>query len=126
MNVFVIGGTGAVGRHAVRALAGAGHEVTGVARSDEKAGQLRRDGARPVEVSIFDEPALAGTFAGADAVINHATSIPPVTKFMSAKASAANDRVRIEGSTAIVDAALSAGVDRIIQESVVMLHPDLR
>ena len=124
MNVFVIGGTGAVGRHAVRALAGAGHDVTAVARSDEKAEQLRGDGARPVEVSIFDAAALADAFVGSDAVVNLATAIPPVSKFMSAKAWAANDRVRIEGSTAIVDAALSAGVDRVLQESVVMLYPD--
>ncbi len=124
MKVFVIGGTGAIGRHAVRALAGAGHNVAGVARGDEKAEQLRRDGGQPVEVSIFDIGALAEAFAGSDAVVNLATAIPPVTKFMSSKAWAANDRVRIEGSAAIVDAALLAGVDRVIQESVVMLYPD--
>ena len=53
-NVFVIGGTGAVGRHAVRALAHAGNDVTGIAGSNTKAEQFRRDGGRPVEVSIFD------------------------------------------------------------------------
>ncbi len=124
MKVFVIGGTGAVGRHAVRALASAGHEVTGIARSPAKAEQLRSDGGQPVEVSIFDAAALAEAFAGSDTVVNLASAIPPVTKFMSAKAWATNDRVRREGSTAIVDAALSAAVDRVLQESVVMLYPD--
>jgi nucleoside-diphosphate-sugar epimerase len=35
-----------------------------------------------------------------------------------------DDRVRTEGSTAVVDAALAAGVDRLVQESVSMLYRD--
>ncbi len=101
-----------------------GSRGDGIARSPAKAEQLRSDGGQPVEVSIFDAAALAEAFAGSDAVVNLASAIPPVTKFMSAKAWAANDRVRREGSTAIVDAALSAAVDRVLQESVVMLYPD--
>lgn len=124
MKVFVIGGTGAVGRHAVRALASAGHDVTGVAHSDEKAEQLRRDGGGPVEVSIFDADALVDAFAGCDAVASLATAIPSMTRFVSAKAWSAKDRVGIEGSTAIVDAAGRAGVGRLLQESVVMPYRD--
>src|SRR5438445_10603587 len=35
-----------------------------------------------------------------------------------------NDRVRAEGSAAIVDAAIEAGVSRVVQESVSMLYRD--
>jgi nucleoside-diphosphate-sugar epimerase len=35
MKLFVTGATGAIGRYAVPALVAAGHEVTGVARSDQ-------------------------------------------------------------------------------------------
>lgn len=124
VRLFVIGGTGAVGRHAVRALTANRHTVTGTARSALTAEQLRLDGATPVKVSIFDRTALQRAFDGHDAVINLASAIPPITKFMSTKSWAANDRVRKEGSTAIVDAALAAGVERLIQESVSMIYPD--
>jgi hypothetical protein len=43
---------------------------------------------------------------------------------MSRRAWAHNNRVRTAGSAAVVDAALAAGVPRVIQESVVMLCRD--
>jgi nucleoside-diphosphate-sugar epimerase len=124
--VFVTGGTGAIGGHAVPALTSAGHQVSALVRSRAKAGQLRQQGATPVEVSLFDAKGLTEAFAGHDAVINLATAIPPMRQFMNARAWAANQRVRAEGSAAVVDAALAAGVGRVVQESVVMLYADGR
>ena len=124
MRVFVAGGTGAIGRHAVRALVGEGHAVTAVARTQEKAQALTELGAHALSVSIFDRSALASAFEGHDAVVNLTSAIPPTTQFMARKAWAENDRVRTEGSAAIVDAAISAGVERVVQESVSMLYPD--
>jgi len=57
--VFVTGGTGALGGHAVPALVSAGHQVSALARSRVKADWLRRQGATPVEASLFDPGALA-------------------------------------------------------------------
>ena len=124
LPVFVTGGTGALGGHAVPALVSAGHQVSALARSRVKADWLRRHGATPVEASLFDPRALAGAFAGHDVVVNLATAIPPMRQFMSAQAWAANQRVRTEGSAAVVAAALAAGAGRMIQESVVMLYAD--
>ena len=124
MRVFVAGGTGAIGRHAVRALVGEGHAVTAVARTQEKAQALTELGAHALSVSIFDRSALASAFEGHDAVVNLTSAIPPTTQFMARKAWAENDWVRTEGSAAIVDAAISAGVERVVQESVSMLYPD--
>src|SRR5215207_11406658 len=124
MKVFVAGGTGAIGRHAVPALVRAGHEVTALARTPEKAALLRKQDAAPIMVSIFDRAALTEAFGGHQAVVNLATAIPPTWKFMQPKAWAANDRVRTEGSAAIVDAAIAAGVSRVVQESVSMLYRD--
>jgi len=121
MKVFVAGGTGAVGGHAVPALVQQGHAVTALARTPEKAAALAAQQATPVSVSLFDRSALAAVFAGHDAVINLATAIPPMRRWMSARAWQRNDRVRIEGSAAVVDAALAAGV---VQESVCMLYRD--
>lgn len=124
MKVFVVGGTGAIGGHAVPALVRAAHTVTALARTPEKAAQLSKQGASPVTVSIFDRAALTEALKGHDAVVNVATAIPPTSKFMRAKAWADNDRVRKQGSAAIVDAALAAGVGRVVQESVSMVYPD--
>jgi nucleoside-diphosphate-sugar epimerase len=124
MKVFVTGGTGAIGRPAVMALVAAGHGVTALARSSRKAEELTALGARPVAVSIFDRAGLAGAMAGHAAVVNLATAIPPMTRFMRRSAWAENDRIRSEGSAAVVDAALDAGVARVVQESVCMLYRD--
>lgn len=124
MRVFVTGGTGAVGSHAVPALIRAGHSVTALARFPEKAATLRGQGATPVRVSLFDRAALARQFAGHDAVVNLATALPSMAQFVRAKAWRANDRIRTEGSATVVDAALDAGVGRVLQESVSMVYPD--
>ena len=124
MKVFVAGGTGAIGRHAVPALIAEAHKVTALARSAEKAAKLSEQGAEPARVSIFDRAALTEAMAGHAAVVNLASAIPPMTRFMRTSAWRNNERVRTEGSAAIVDAALDAGVDRVVQESVSMLYPD--
>ncbi len=124
MIIFVTGGTGAIGRHAVSALVAAGHEVTAMARSPQRAGELAAKGARPEIVSLFDERALAVAFAGHDAVVNLASALPRTSQFMRKRAWKRNAEVRIKGSTAVVNAALAAGVGRVIQESVVMLYQD--
>ena len=124
MNVFITGGTGAIGSHAVPGLVAAGHTVTALARSPEKAAKLAEQGASPITASLFDRNELTRVFTGHDAVVNLATALPATGKFMSRRAWEANDRVRIEGSAAVVDAALAAGVQRLVQESVSMLYPD--
>jgi nucleoside-diphosphate-sugar epimerase len=101
-----------------------GHTVTALARTPEKAAALTAQGATAVLVSLFDRAALAAAFAGHDAVINLASAIPPMRRWMSAEAWRNNDRVRTQGSAAVVDAALAAGVGRVVQESVSMLYRD--
>lgn len=124
MKVFLIGATGAIGRYAVAALARAKYSVTALARTPEKAAWLAKHGASPIDVSIFDRMALTEEFKGHDAVVNLATAIPPTSKFTQTKAWTENDRVRKQGSSAIIDAAIAAGVPRVVQESVSMIYPD--
>ena len=63
-------------------------------------------------------------FSGHDAVINLATAIPPMSRFMPRRAWRDNDRIRIDGSAAVVAAARAADVGRVVQESVSVLYPD--
>lgn len=124
MKVFVTGGTGAIGTHALPALVAAGHEVSALVRTPEKAAAVRAQGADPVMVSIFDRAALSQSFRGHDAVVNLATSMPSMATFLFRRAWRPTERIRIEGSAAVVDAALAAGVPRLVQESVSMVYPD--
>src|SRR5215204_3762471 len=124
MRVFVADGTGAVGGRAIPALVREGHSVTALARTPEKVAALTAQGATPASVSLFDRSALTAVFTGHDAVVNLATAIPSMRRWMSARAWRRNDQVRIEGSAAIVEAAVAAGIERLVQESVSMLYHD--
>ena len=45
MRIFIAGATGVIGRRLVPLLTAQGHQVTGLARTDAAAGQLRVQGA---------------------------------------------------------------------------------
>jgi nucleoside-diphosphate-sugar epimerase len=125
MKIFVTGATGVVGRRAVPLLVGAGHEVTAVARTAEKAAAMQRAGARPVAVDLFDAAGVRRALAGHEAVINLATHIPRSTvRMMLPWAWRENDRIRRDGSAVLVDAALAEGVARFVQESFAPMYPD--
>ncbi len=124
MRVFVAGATGVAGRRAVARLVAAGHEVTGIARGADKSELLRTLGATPVAVSLFDADALRAAVAGHDAVVNLATKIPPVRNAASLTAWAENSRIRTEGSTNLADAAIAAGAQVYVQESLAFLYDD--
>lgn len=124
MRVFLLGGTGAIGRYALPALVAAGHEVSVLARTPEKAAAVREHGGAPVTVSMFDRGALKDALRGHDAVVNLATSMPSTATFVLRRAWAETQRIRTEGSAAVVDAALRGDVGRLVQESVSMIYPD--
>ena len=58
MNIFIAGGTGAIGRVLVPLLVNAGHKVVALSRSAERASQLELVGAVPVIGDIYDEARL--------------------------------------------------------------------
>ena len=72
MRVFVTGATGWVGSAVVRELVDAGHQVTGLARSSDKAAALARTGAEVLHGTLDDHDALRGAASAADAVIHTA------------------------------------------------------
>lgn len=111
-----------MGGHTVPALVTAGHEVAAMVRTPEKAAVVSAQGATPVHVSLFDRVGLGEAFEGHDAIVNLASSLPATTQFMFHRAWRECHRIRTEGSAAVVDASLSAGVPRLLQESVSMLY----
>jgi nucleoside-diphosphate-sugar epimerase len=125
MRVFLAGATGVIGRRLVPLLIADGHQVTGMTRSPEKVQALRAAGAEPVVVDAFDAQALQAAVAEArpDAVIHELTSLPQRIDPRKIKRDlAVNDRLRSEGTRNLVAAAQSAGVERIIAESIAFAY----
>jgi UDP-glucose 4-epimerase len=123
-NIVIIGATGVIGRRAVTELLAAGHRVAGVTRSARGARLLEGLGARPVEADVFDPASLTRAFAGADAVVNLLTHIPPADRMATPGAWEENDRLRREASAVVALAAQEAGAERLVQESLAFLYAD--
>lgn len=72
MHVFVTGATGWVGSAVVCELIGAGHRVTGLARSDERAATLAATGATVLRATLDDLDVLYDAASTADGVVHTA------------------------------------------------------
>ena len=70
MRIFVTGASGWIGSAVVPELLGAGHEVVGLARSDESAQRLEAAGAIVQQGDVDDPDGLAKAAADADGVIH--------------------------------------------------------
>lgn len=70
MRVFVTGATGNIGSRVVMELIAAGHQVTGLCRSEEKASALAATGAEVYRGSIADPDSLKQAAARSDGVIH--------------------------------------------------------
>jgi nucleoside-diphosphate-sugar epimerase len=119
MRIFLAGGTGLIGIHLIPQLLGRGHEVTATTRRPTAVDRLTALGARGVVVDVYDADALARTVAEAepDVVLHELTDL-------SEADTAANARLRREGTAHLVDAARSAGVDRMVVQSIAWVFPD--
>lgn len=72
MNVFLTGANGWVGSMIARDLLAAGHSVTGLVRSQDKADALAASGVTPLLGSLSDLDKLRAATAAADGVIHTA------------------------------------------------------
>ena len=122
MEVFITGATGVLGSPTVRVLVQGGHRVRGVARGPGKAALLRSLGAEPVDVDLFDPIAVTRAVAGSEAVVHLATHIPAMTQMRSRNAWRENDRLRVDATRLLVDAAIKAQVKVFVKESVAFVY----
>jgi nucleoside-diphosphate-sugar epimerase len=121
MKIFFAGAGGAIGRRLTPLLRAAGHTVAGTTRSADKADAIARLGATPVVVDVFDAPALARAVAAEapQAIIHQLTDLafaPGTPQYEEGLKR--NARLRIEGTRNLVAAARSAGVKRMVAQSI--------
>ncbi|BCB18660.1 SDR family oxidoreductase [Bosea sp. ANAM02] len=96
MNVFVTGATGWVGSAVVADLLGAGHRVTALARSIEKASALSANGVEIVPGTLDDLDVLQSAASRADAVVHTAFNHDFLKDFSLFPVNAAQDERAIE------------------------------
>ncbi len=119
MKIAITGGTGFVGRHLARALSSQGHEVVLIARGadhrDESIRQLPRAQFMPIGTS--DEGTLLAAFAGCGGVAHCAG----INREMGEQT---YQRVHIEGTRNVINAAKRAGVKKIVLLSFLRARPN--
>lgn len=118
MRVFVAGATGAIGRQLVPQLIEAGHEVTGMTRSEEKAERLRGQGAEAVVADALDGEATQAAAASArpDVLVHQLTDLP---QDFSPKYEYGNtDALRGEATRHLIAGAREGGARRVVAQSI--------
>jgi nucleoside-diphosphate-sugar epimerase len=124
MRVFVAGATGAIGRPLVPGLIAAGHEVTGMTRSEEHAEAIRAAGARAVVCDALDADALRAAVVDAapEVVVHELTALPARFNPRDKQMYAPTNRLRQEGTRNLIAAARAAGARRIVCQSIAFAY----
>jgi 2-alkyl-3-oxoalkanoate reductase len=115
MNIFIAGGTGAIGRLLVPMLVAQGHRVVAMTRAADRMQQLSDMGAEPVVGDVFDPAHLTELLVRArpEIVIHQLTAFGPQGTGLDETL-----RIRIEGTRNLVAAALAANAHRFIAQSI--------
>jgi nucleoside-diphosphate-sugar epimerase len=125
VRIFVAGASGVIGRPLLAQLIEAGHVVTGMTRSHEHADELRQAGAEALVADAFDPEAVIAAVAAAspEVVVHQLTSIPrDLNPRRYGQQMATNDRLRIDGTRNLVEAATASGARRVIAQSIAFAY----
>jgi nucleoside-diphosphate-sugar epimerase len=120
MRVFVAGASGAIGTRLVPQLIDRGHEVIGTATSPERAKRVSALGAEAIVLDLLDQRAVRQAVLAAmpDAIVHEATALANLSDFKHFDRSfAQTNRLRTEGTDALLAAAREAGVRRFVAQS---------
>lgn len=120
MIVLVIGGAGYIGSHTARALKRAGHEVI-IFDNLSTGYEMLASGFELIRGDMLDSSALAAALARADAIMHFAAhayvgeSVTNPRKYF---------RNNVEGGLSLLNAALEAGVKKIVYSSTCAVYGD--
>jgi nucleoside-diphosphate-sugar epimerase len=110
-GVLILGATGQVGNAIARRLAGEGADVRALVRSPKRADVLP-EGVQAVTGDVTDAKSLQAALEGVGTVY-HAAGIPEQWR----KDTSEFERVNVDGTRNVVEAALAAGVERFVYTS---------
>lgn len=118
MRIFVAGGTGVVGRPLVEALVSHGHLVTVSTRRTDSFPVVEALGARPVVMDGLDETGIRHAIFGAEpeVTINLMTALSTPSRDYATWLALTN-RLRSEGTSLLMNAAVEAGCRRVVAQS---------
>jgi nucleoside-diphosphate-sugar epimerase len=118
MKIFITGASGYIGGSVAAKLIAAGHQVSGLVRSPEKAAQLTARGIEPVLGALGDRTILGDAARRADAVLNTADSdhLYAIEALLAALEGSGKRLVHTSGSSVIADRAAGEASDRIFHE----------
>jgi uncharacterized protein YbjT (DUF2867 family) len=120
MKIAITGATGFVGDAVVRRLLRRGHEVRAMVRRLDRAGRLGDLGAvECLAGTLDDQRAVQALVAGADAVVH-------LVGIIAEKGAQTFQRVHVEGTERLAEAARAAGVPRFVHMSALGARADAR
>ena len=120
MRVLVAGASGAIGAWLVPQLIERGHEVIGTFRSPGNAGRLQSLGAQAITLDLLDAEAVRAVVLTAqpEAIIHQATALADARFGRRLdRTFAPTNRLRTEGTDALLAAAREAGARRFVAQS---------
>jgi nucleoside-diphosphate-sugar epimerase len=122
MKVFVAGGSGTIGIPLVQALVAAGHEVTALTRSSSKRDELLASGASVAVADALNREALIEAVEAARPthIVHQLTALPKGGPRRPSDLQATN-RLRIDGTRNLLEAATHVGAPRFVVGSFAML-----
>jgi nucleoside-diphosphate-sugar epimerase len=120
MKILLAGATGALGKALVPRLVSAGHEVTGMTRTEAKRDLVRSLGATPVVADALDPEQVARAVAEAEpeVIVHQLTALAGSLDLRHFDRDfALTNRLRTEGTDHLLAAGRAAGVRRFVAQS---------
>ena len=119
MQIVVTGASGHVGTNLIPLLRATGHRVRALVHGKDRGGLVRHDDAlhppvEEVEGDVLDPVSLRSAFAGAD-VVYHLAAFISISGSHDGKV----ERINVDGVRNVAEAALAAGVRRLVHCSSV-------
>ncbi|NOJ50862.1 NAD-dependent epimerase/dehydratase family protein, partial [Bradyrhizobium archetypum] len=118
MKIFCTGASGYIGGSVATHLTAAGHQVTGLVRSADKAGAVRAHGIEPLMGTLDDADVLARAAREADVVVNAASADHKgaVVAMLDALAGSGKPFIHTSGSSIVGTRARGERSDNIFDE----------